>query len=53
MLPCKCKKSTQCKNTEVAKKNPGRIMFLSKCSVCNSKKSNCLKNKRLQDCKLP
>ena len=20
MLPCKCKKSTQCKNTEVAKK---------------------------------
>ena len=46
----KCRKNTQSKNVEVVKTKNGRIMLLSKCSVCNSKKNrNFLKNKKLQD----
>ena len=33
----KCRKNTKCKNPKVARKN-GRIMLLSKCAVCDSKK---------------
>ena len=34
----KCRKNTESKNPEVVKAKSGRIMFLSKCSICNSKK---------------
>ena len=45
MLPdcLKCRKNTKSKNPEVAKTKHGRIMLLSKRSVCNSKKSEFLK----------
>ena len=39
----KCRKNTQSKNPEVVKTKNGTIILLSKCSVCNSKKSKCLK----------
>ena len=39
----KCRKNTQSKNPEVVKTKSGRIMLLSKSSVCNSKKSKFLK----------
>ena len=34
----KCRENTKSKNPEVVKTKNGKIMFLSKCSVCNSKK---------------
>ena len=39
----KCRKSTESKNPKVARAKNGRIMLLSKCAVCNSKKSKFLK----------
>ena len=39
----KCKKNTESKNPEVVRTKNGRIMLLSKCSVCNSKKSKFMK----------
>ena len=39
----KCRKNTQSKNPEVVKGKNGRIMLSSKCSACNSKKSNFFK----------
>ena len=39
----KCRKNTKGKNPEVVKRKNGRIILLSKCSVCNSKKSKFLK----------
>ena len=39
----KCRKNTKSKNPEVLKTKNGRIMFLSKCAVCNSKKSKFMK----------
>ena len=35
----KCRKNTKSKNPKVAKTKNGRIMLLSKCAVCNSRKS--------------
>ena len=35
----KCRKNTESKNQKVAKTKNGRIMLLSKCAVCDSKKS--------------
>ena len=43
----KCTKNTQNKNPEVVKTKNGRIMLLSECSVCNSKKSKFLKEKEV------
>ena len=43
----KCRKNMQSKNTEVLKAKNGRT--ISKCSVCNSKSRNFLKNKKLED----
>ena len=34
----KCRKNTESKNPNVVKTENGRIMLLSKCAVCNSKK---------------
>ena len=40
MLYClKCRTNTESKNPKVVKKINGRIMLLSKCDVCDSKKS--------------
>ena len=39
----KCRKNTESKSPKVVKTKIGRIMPLSKCSVCNSKKSKFLK----------
>ena len=44
----KCRENTQSKNSEGVKKKTkknSRIMLLSKCSVCNSKKLKFLKEK--------
>ena len=40
----KCKKNTESKNPKVVKTKNGRIMLLSKCAVCDSKKSKCTKD---------
>ena len=39
----KCKKNTESKNPKVVKTKNGRIMFLSKYTVCDSKKSKFIK----------
>ena len=39
----KCRKNTESKNPKVAKTKNRRIMLLSKCSVCDSKKSKFIK----------
>ena len=44
MLYClKCRKNTESKNPKVARSKNGRIMLLSKCAVCDSKKSKFIK----------
>ena len=45
----KCIKNTDSKNTEAVKTKNGSIMRLSKCSVCNSKKSNYIKEQKARD----
>ena len=39
----KCRKNSETKNPKIAKNKNGRIILLSKCTVCNSKKSKFLK----------
>ena len=39
----KCRKNTAGKNLKVVRTKNGRIMLLSRCLVCNSKKSKFLK----------
>ena len=39
----KCRKNTESKNPKVARTKNGRIMLLSKCAVCDSKKSDFIK----------
>ena len=39
----KCRKGTESKNPKVVKTKNGRIMLLSKCAVCDSKKSKFIK----------
>ena len=39
----KCRKNTESKNPKVAKTNNERIMLLSKCAVCDRKKSKFIK----------
>ena len=43
MYCLKCRKNTESKNSKVVKTKNGRIMLLSKCAVCDSKKSNFIK----------
>ena len=45
MLPycLKCRKNTEKENPKVVKSKNGRIMILSKCEVCNSKKLKFIK----------
>ena len=41
----KCRKNTESKNSKFVRTANGRIMLLSKCAVCNSKKLKFLKVK--------
>ena len=38
-----CTENTENKNLKVARTKNGRIILLSKCAVCNSKKSKCFR----------
>ena len=40
----KCRKNVESKNPKIVKTKNGRIMLLSKCAVCNSKKSKFIKD---------
>ena len=40
----KCKKNTENINPKVSKTSNGRTMVLSKCAICDSKKSRFIKN---------
>ena len=40
-----CRKNTESKNSKVVRMKNGRIMILSKCEVCDSKKSKFIKKK--------
>ena len=40
----KCRKDTESINPRVSKTSNGRTMVLSKCAICNSKKSRFIKN---------
>ena len=40
----KCRKDTENTNPKVSKTSNGRTMVLSKCTICNSKKSRFIKN---------
>ena len=39
----KCRKNTESKNPKVVRTRNGKIMLLSKCAVCKSKKSKFIK----------
>ena len=43
----KCRKNTKSKNPRIAKTKNGRIMLLSKCAVCDSKKSKFIKQQEV------
>ena len=43
----KCRKSTDSKNQKVARTKNGRIMILSKCAVCDNKKSKFIKDQEV------
>ena len=45
----KSRKSTESKNPKVVRTKNGGIMLLSKCAVCNSKKSKLSKSENLTD----
>ena len=42
----KCRKNTQSKNPKLARTKNGRTMLLSKCAVCDSKKSKFIKQQK-------
>ena len=42
----KCRKNTESENSKVVKTKNGRIMLLSKCAVCDSKKSRFIKEQK-------
>ena len=48
MLWCclKCRKNTESKNSKVVKTKNGRTMLLSKCAVCDIKKSKLIKEEK-------
>ena len=45
----KCRKNTESKNPKVARTKNGRIMLLSKCAVCNSKKLKFLRDQEARE----
>ena len=46
----KCRKNTKSKNPKLVNTKNRRIMLLSKCAVCDGKKSKFIKCKNLTDC---
>ena len=48
MLSCclKCKKNTESINPKVSKTTNGKMMILSKCALCGSKKSTFIKDQQ-------
>ena len=42
----KCRKNRESKNPKVLRTRNGRIMLLSKCAACNTKKSKFLKQQK-------
>ena len=45
----KCKKDTEDINPRVSKASNGRTMLLSKCAICNGKKSRFIKNQEAKE----
>ena len=45
----KCKKNTESKNRKAVRTKNGRIMLLSKCVVCDSKKSRFIKEQEARE----
>ena len=45
----KCKKNTESINPKVTETTNGKMMILSKCAICDSKKSNVLKSNKQKD----
>ena len=45
----KCRKNTKSKNTKVGRTKNGRIMLLSKCAVCESKKLKFMKEQEASE----
>ena len=45
----KCNKYTKSINPQVSSTSNGKLMILSKCAMCGSKKSNLLTNKKQVD----
>ena len=43
----KCRKTTESENPKIVKTKNGRIMHLSKCEVCDSKKSKFIKEREV------
>ena len=44
-----CRKNIESKNSKVARAKNGRIMLSSKCAVCDSKKSNFMKQQEASE----
>ena len=45
----KCRKNTESKNPKVVRTKTGRIMLLSKCEVCDSKKLKFIKEREASE----
>ena len=45
----KCRKDTENINPKVSKTSNGRTMLLSKCAICDSKKSRFIKNQQAKE----
>ena len=45
----KCWRNTESKNQKIVKTKKGKIMLLSKCAVCDSKKSRFMKEKEASE----
>ena len=45
----KCRKDTENINPKISKTNNNRIMVLSKCALCGSKKPRFIKNQEAKD----
>ena len=44
----KCRKDTENINPKISKTSNGRTILLSKCAICNSKKSKFIKNQEIK-----
>ena len=44
-----CRKDTENINPRISNTSNGKTMILSKCAICSSKKSRCIKNQEGKD----